>query len=291
MKSLRTGTPNIIEISQSDKAYPKLLKEISNSPKRLYCRGNLDLLNSECFAVVGSRAITPYGQEAINKIVPSLARHFTIVSGMALGIDAAAQRSTINAGGKTIAVLGTAVENPSPRSNVMLANDILKHDGLLISEFSSKDKIFPANFAIRDRIITGLSKGVLIVEADIKSGSLVSSRMAVEQNRDVFAVPGSIFSARTAGPHFLIKKGAKLVENADDIVEEYAMLDLRPSKEIQKLTGLEDKIYDILKNGAVTTDALIESVGHDTSAIMVALTKMELKGLIRQLDNGKYINV
>lgn len=286
----------IIEINEKDKKYPKLLKEITIPPKKLYCRGDVSLLKTECISVVGSRAITPYGKDAVKKIVSGLARHFTIVSGMALGIDAAAHEAALSVAGKTLAVLGGGVDDSSlyPINNISLARKILNHDGLIISEYKPGTKARPHMFPERNRIVSGLSKGVLIVEADVKSGSLITSKWAVEQNRDVFAVPGSIFSSRAGGPNFLIKKGAKLVASAQDIFDEYNVLPLDPAskKSPQKFSEKEKKIIILIqKNGGGTTDELVEFSGLSATEILVILTELELKGAVRQIDNGKYLSI
>ncbi|MDP4001613.1 MAG: DNA-processing protein DprA [bacterium] len=277
----------IVELHPKLKAYPKLLRHITDPPAMLYCRGNISLLNTECFAVVGTRSMTPYGREATQQIVPGLARHFTIVSGMALGIDATAQRATLDCGGKTIAVLGTDVEHPSPRTNYILAQDILKRDGLLISEYNTKSKIFPSNWAIRDRIISGLSKGVLIVEADEKSGSLITARLAGEQNRDVFAVPGNIFSSKSMGPHKLIRTGAKLVASSHDILDDYSKLPLAKSSHLSTIDPTHAMILAILDtHGPLNIDSIIEYADLGASEIIGALALMEIQGHIKQMAGG-----
>ncbi len=278
-----------MELGPKSKEYPKLLQHISGAPKRLFCRGNISLLNTDCFAVVGTRSLTPYGKDAAQTIVPGLAKHFTIVSGMALGIDAVAQRAALDCGGKTIAVLGGPVEYPSPRTNFLLAQDILKNGGLIISEFGKESRVFASNFAIRDRIISGLSKGVLIIEADEKSGSLITARMAAEQDRDVFAVPGSIFSSKSMGPHKLIRLGAKLVSSAHDVLEEYSMLPLRTKSAMSTTDPGHAQILAILEtHGPLHIDAIIEHSDQNASAVMGALTLMEIQGHVKQMSGGVF---
>ena len=277
----------VVEITEESKQYPEMLRHIADPPARLYCRGNLSLLNTECFAVVGTRAFTPYGKAAAQKIVPGLARHFTIVSGMALGIDAIAQRATLDCGDKTIAVLGTDVEHPSPRTNYVLAQDILKQDGLLISEYNTKSKIFASNWAVRDRIVSGLSKGVLVIEADEKSGSLITAKSAGEQNRDVFAVPGSIFSNKSGGPHKLISLGAKLVVSAQDILDEYSLLALDKKKVMSTANPVHSAILAILEtHGPLNIDSIIAHAKLGASEIIGALALMEIQGHIKQMAGG-----
>ncbi|OGN32893.1 MAG: DNA protecting protein DprA [Candidatus Yanofskybacteria bacterium RIFCSPLOWO2_02_FULL_47_9b] len=279
----------VVEIKPDSKQYPKKLKHIHDAPKQLYCRGDVSLLQTDCFTVVGTRKITPYGKEAVQHIVPGLAKYFTIVSGLALGIDAVAHQATLQVHGKTIAVLATPVTDPTPRTNLGLAKEILASGGLLISEYKKGDHIGTSNFAIRDRILSGLSRGVLVVEADLKSGSLVTAKSALDQNRDVFAVPGSIFSLRTAGPHMLIQHGAKLVASTEDILQEYDQLPLPKSRRLSTANPTEIRIIDILTtSGPLSVDAIIEKTKKETSEILATLAVMELNGLITQSDNGIY---
>jgi DNA processing protein len=279
----------VIELTLDQPEYPYLLKEISDPPKRLFCRGDISLLNTECFAVVGTRSMTPYGKEAAQAIVPGLARHFTIVSGMALGIDAVAQRSALDCGGKTIAILGTAVEHPSPRTNSRLAEDILKQGGLLVSEYHKDDRIFASNFAIRDRIVSGLCKGVLVIEADEKSGSLITAKSAADQNRDVFAVPGSIFSSKSLGPHKLIRTGAKLVSSAHDVLEEYSLLPLDKKVNLSTTDPVQHSILAILEtHGPLHIDRIIDQIDYAAPEVMATLTLMEIQGYVKQMAGGVF---
>ena len=285
----------IKQIGTGEEVYPKLLSQIHDFPKKLYCRGNTSLLNSSCFAVVGTRKLTSYGKETAQQIVRDLANNgFTIVSGLALGIDAIAHQTTLDCGGKTIAVLGGGVgdKNIGPRTNFTLAQNILKNDGLLVSEYSDEEKIFASNFAVRDRIISGLSLGVLVVEADEKSGALITAKCALDQNRDVFAVPGSVLSPRSSGPNSLIQSGAKLVMNAYDIINEYhENLQLFSDKKKSILTKnpTEKKIVNLLdEHGILFVDDIIRMSGMETPAISVSLSMLEIRGIIKNLGNGKY---
>lgn len=286
-------TDKIVEVTIKDAKYPELLKHIPDPPKQLYCRGNLDLFNSFCFGVVGTRKLTPYGKEAAQFIVRSLVQaNFTIVSGLAFGIDAVAHQTTLDNDGKTIAVLGTGIidEDIYPSTNLGLAKKILKQDGLIISEYKT-GTAHRGSFPERNRIISGLSKGVLIVEADEKSGSLITARLAGEQGRDVFAVPGNIFSSRSLGPHSLIKKGAKLVATAEDIFEEYeqnlSLFD-HPKSHISTKDPLANTILDILDRGFTFVDDIVRESKEDTSKILAKLSVMEIKGTIKNIGNGKY---
>ena len=284
----------IVKISPADKKFPRLLKEIPDCPKMLYCRGNLDLLNTSCFAVAGTRKLTAYGKEAATKITGALARHFTIVSGLALGIDAIAHRATLDAGGKTIAVLGSGVDDKRiyPSTNFRLAMEITESGGLIISEYEPGTHATEFTFPQRNRIISGLSLGTLVVEADRESGSLITAGLALEQNRDVFAVPGSIFSPKSIGPNDLIKKGAKLAASAADILEEYGKNQELFKNEKMVLSTenpLERKIIDILnKKGELSADELVRQTEEETPAVLAALSTMELRGWIENIRNDFY---
>jgi len=285
----------VVQVDFGKESFPKLLSQIHDPPKQLYCRGNISLLNSSCLAVVGTRKLTSYGREITQQIVRDLVNNgFTVVSGLALGIDAIAHQATIDCGGKTIAVLGGGVgdKNIGPRTNFPLAQNILKNDGLLVSEYSNEEKIFASNFAVRDRIISGLSLGVLVIEADEKSGALITSKCALDQNRDVFAVPGSVLSPKSVGPNTLIQSGAKLVMNAYDIINEYQEnLQLFSDKKKGVLTKnpTERKIVDLLdEHGILFVDDIIRMSGTETSTVSVSLSMLEIRGIIKNLGNGKY---
>ncbi len=254
------------------------------------------MLNSNCFAVVGTRKLTSYGKDAAQQIVRDLANNgFIIVSGLALGVDAIAHQTTLDCGGKTIAVLGGGVGDRSigPRTNFLLAQNILKNDGLLISEYSDKEDIFPANFAIRDRIISGISLGVLVIEADQDSGALITAKCALDQNRDVFAVPGSVLSPKSVGPNTLIQNGAKLVMTAYDIISEYGENLKLFSEKIGHIPGTrndtEKKIVDLLnEHGILSIDEMIRESKFEASAIAVSLSMLEIRGVLKHIGNGKY---
>lgn len=285
----------IIKITPNSKNFPNLLKHIPDPPKQLFCRGNIKLLNTFCFGVVGTRKITGYGKEATIHIVSGLAGSgMTIVSGLAIGIDAVAHRTALNSNLPTIAVLGSTVSNNGigPRVNYTLAKDIVRDNGLLVSEYEKAGDINKSNFAIRNRIISGLSKGVLIVEGADQSGSLITAKCAVDQNRDVFAVPGNIFSQVSVGPNNLIRVGAKLVTSAKDILEEYdrnPQLILESSSNISTKDPIEIKILDILEDkGELFTDEIIRAAELEVSPTLSAISMLEIKNKIKNLGNGKY---
>ena len=213
---------NINLITIQDKNYPKLLKEIYAPPALLYIKGNLEPNDKISIGIVGTRNPSSYGNQITPLITKDLSNFgLTIISGLAKGIDTLAHQATLNANGRTIAVLGTGIDKKSiyPAINIQLAEEIT-HKGALISEFPIGTQPAAQNFPQRNRIISGLSLGVLVIEASEKSGSLITARNALEQNRDVFAIPGNVFSINSLGPNKLIKMGAKLVSQANDIIEE-----------------------------------------------------------------------
>lgn len=284
----------IVEITQASTAYPSLLREIHAPPKTLYGRGNMDLLETACFGVVGTRKITNYGKDATEKIISGLSQYFTIVSGLALGIDALAHKNALEFGGKTIAVLGSGVDDESiyPKSNLALAKEILKKGGLIISEYKPGSNPHQGAFPERNRIISGLSKGVLVIEADIESGSLITAKLALEQNRDVFAVPGSIFAPRSQGTNRLIQTGAKLVTSAQEVLEEYQQnlpLFNNGLKSISTGDPAEQKILVILNSdGETFIDDIVRRSGLDASTVIAKLTMLELKGKVKNCGNNLY---
>ncbi len=284
----------IKEIKIGNKHYSKLLAQIADPPEKLYYRGNIELLNTFCFSVVGTRKITSYGKEATEHIIAGLVgTNWTIVSGLALGVDAVAHQAALDNDLPTIAVFGSTIDDEgiAPKTNFLLAQEILNNNGLLISEYNDPSFIKNFNFAVRDRIISGLSKGVLVVEGAEKSGSLITAKSAADQNRDVFAVPGNIFSMVSKGTNELIKTGAKMVTSANDILEEYDKnleLDINIKKNISTKDPVQIKILDILnEKGELSVDEIIRETNLETSQTLAAISMLELKGVIKQRQ-GKY---
>jgi DNA processing protein len=291
-------------ITYQDELYPAKLMNIYDRPPFLYVRGNLnkDDIN---IAIVGSRQASTYGKYTTEKISRELAlKGLTIVSGMARGIDSVAHRGALTAHGRTIAVLGSGLDIIYPPENKKLFADIIQN-GAVISEFPLGTPPRSANFPTRNRIISGMSYGVVIVEAGEKSGSLITARLALEQGREVFAVPGSIDSAGSRGTNKLIKQGAKLIENTDDILEEILpqierTTILKPSsvsnseviatKPAEILSAVDQKIIGFISGGRVHIDDLISSTSLSSASILSALTTLELKGIIQQ-DPGKFFSV
>lgn len=278
-----------------DQVYPKNLKEIYNPPAVLFYRGNLACLKNDCLAVVGSRKSTSYGQSAISHIVKPLAQAgLTIVSGLALGIDALAHQAALDAGGLTAAVLGSDLDfkNIGPKTNYRLAEEILESGGCLLSEFPLGIPPQPGNFPQRNRIISGLSRGILIVEAAKSSGSLITATCGLEQNRDIFAIPGSIFNSSSEGTNDLIKKGAKLVSSAEDIINELSWqtsLNLNKKETTAVTDETEKLILETLVLEPADLDKLSEILKMGVSVLNSKLMILELGGLIQKIEGGKYI--
>lgn len=271
-----------------DDDYPALLREIPSPPMVLYLKGEQIPEEVLLFAVVGSRSPTHYGLQSAERLSAGLAaRGAWVVSGLARGIDAAAHWGALLAGGATVAVLGTGIDTVYPRENESLAHRIVRN-GCLVSEFPLGSPPEPRNFPIRNRIISGLSRGVVVVEAARRSGSLITASAALEQGRDVFAVPGSISSFASAGTHQLIKQGAKLVEHAEDVLEEYgwpgAGHSLRRPENMQSvdLSGFESTVYKVLGAYPLHIDDIVRSTGIDAGTVTGILLSLELQGLTRQ---------
>lgn len=275
----------IIKITRDSPEYPPLLKQIIDPPEQLFVRGNVGALSTRCFAVIGSRDITDYGRRATDAIVSSIAQHFTIVSGMALGADACAHATTLNAVQPTIAVLGGGIDDESiyPRSHISLAHKIIESGGCIISEYPPGEQPRPYYFPARNRIIAGLSVGILIVEAARESGTMITARLALDYNRDVFAVPGSIFSKLCAGTNELIQQGAYMTLSAQDILNFYG-IDLKQYK--PNLTQEQKNIYDIISKTSCTLNELLTLSNKNLPEIMSIITELELLGLVSK-SNGK----
>jgi DNA processing protein len=280
-------------ITLNDPVYPALLREIPDPPPLLYICGTLNGLEKN-IAVVGSRNATAYGISATQRLCADLAAFdMTIVSGMAIGIDTAAHQGALAVKGKTIAVLGSGLNKIYPSENVNLFRRIAEN-GAVISEFTLDTEPEAHNFPIRNRIISGMSMGTVVVEATRKSGSLITARLAAEQNREVFAVPGSIQSFKSTGTHTLIKQGAKLVENAQDVLEELAAFIDAPlqfqdrdcghnATSTSLLPPDELAVYKVLSPYPEHIDMIVRKTRIEPGKLLGLLLQLELKGMVHQL--------
>ncbi|KTD79185.1 DNA-processing protein DprA [Legionella waltersii] len=268
--------------------YPSLLKEIHNPPFILYAKGQLSSLDQPQIAVVGSRNPSITGSENAKQFSKELAlHHLTIVSGLALGIDAQAHIGCLEAKGKTIAVLGTGIDTIYPRRHRQLAEQI-GQNGLILSEFPLKSPPIAGHFPRRNRIISGLSLCILVIEAAIKSGSLITAKMALEQNRDVLAIPGSIHNPMARGCHYLLQQGAKLVTSVHDVLEELNLEEpLTGSKKSDfPLASEKENLVKFIGFETTTIDQMIERSGYSVEQVTNQLAKLELQGMITAIPGG-----
>ncbi|MFA5995829.1 MAG: DNA-processing protein DprA [Patescibacteria group bacterium] len=280
---------NIIQLTPNEAAFPLLLKSIAQVPEQLYALGNIALLNQPSVAVVGSRNMTNYGQTSCEQLVSGLVpAGLVIVSGLATGIDAIAHRTALDSGGYTIAVLanGLASRYIFPSEHQQLAKRIIDNNGLLISEYPPNTVARRYYFPARNRIIAGISLGTLVIEARLKSGALGTARYALEMNREVFAVPGSVFSTRSAGTHQLIKQGAKLVEQAPDILEELNLATLNsgtlPFALPTTLSSNQQRIIHELEATPLSAEQLADILPFSAEQVAENLTDLEIQGIVRR---------
>jgi DNA processing protein len=280
-------------VTITDQSYPKNLRQIFDPPPLLYVRGDLHMRDELAISMVGSRLTSHYGRMITERIAGDLASHgVTIVSGMARGIDSAAHRGALSVGGRTIAVLGCGVDIVYPRENRRLSEEIIAH-GAIISEFPLSTPPDGANFPRRNRIISGLSLGVVVVQANSRSGSLITAGLALEQNRDVFAVPGNVGMAGSRGTNRLIKQGAKLIESAEDILEEvlprFQHQGLEPEDRKLSLEEEEERVFSLLEDEPIHIDSIIAQTRMSASRISTILLQLELKGLVQQLSGKRFV--
>ena len=290
-------------ITDEDDVYPPLLREIHDPPICLYVKGSLDVLRSQmCIGIVGSRNATMYGMRmAANLATGACMAGWPVVSGLARGIDTAAHDATLRSGGRTVAVIGSGLLRVYPQENVGLANRIVSNGGAVISEFQMCYQPDKRSFPMRNRIISGMCKGTIVVEAGFRSGSLITAATALDQGRTVFAVPGMADAPSSHGCHALIRDGAVLVESFQDVIEEFSGLPglARPPKENQanplpqvdvsqfNLSGLEMQIWRLVKEGLTDVDELIDRIDNAVPCIMAAIMTLQLKRLIRQLPGRR----
>lgn len=291
-----------------DGSYPNLLREIPDPPIVLYVRGNWQkCFEMHCVGIIGSRRCSTYGRNASGMIGKDLAKKgVCVVSGFARGIDSSAHQGAIDGKGKTIAVFGTGIDDVYPKENSKLADKILDSGGAIVSQFPLNTPPLRGNFPYRNRIISGLSLGILVVEASERSGSLITARLAIEQDREVMAVPGNITSKTSVGANYLIKSGAKLVQQWQDVVSEFPneiaaeilppRIDKKTSKDNENksklpadLSKTEKKVYNLLKSDEhLHIDTLLEKSGLSFGELSSALINLDLRDLILTLPGNNY---
>ncbi|MDZ4814915.1 MAG: DNA-processing protein DprA [Verrucomicrobiota bacterium] len=289
-------------ITQADELYPAHLREIYDPPLVLYVRGTLMDKDRHSISVVGSRDTSHYGLECAKKLSFQLAYNgVTVVSGLARGIDTVAHQGAIAAKGRTIAVIGSGLNHVYPAENQSLA-ELIVENGAVISEFPMNTKPLPQNFPMRNRIVSGMTMGTLVVEAGQKSGALITARMALDQGKQLFAVPGRIDSPRSRGTHQLIKQGAKLVDEAEDVLAEFEFLFPRSELELvataqsekaipRDLPANEKTLLDLLESEEAHIDELIQKSNLPTPSVSSALLGLELKRLVKQLPGKIFVRL
>lgn len=272
----------------TDPAYPKLLKEIYDPPAVLFTRGDLNILNNLCLGVVGSRQATNYGLAMTGELVGALAQAgITIISGLAYGIDAAAHQATLDAGGKTAAVMASGLDQIYPTANHTLAQNILNKNGLWISEFPPQTAPLKQNFPFRNRIIAGLSQGTVVIEAAKSSGALLTAKHALESNREVFALPGNVTSPASAGTNELLKQGAHLITTASDILSVFGLASVSTLPRQPLAAGLES-LLEKIPYEPTHLETLVRLLNLPAGELISSLTLLELKGYLKDEANGQY---
>lgn len=280
----------------NDKGYPKNLKEIYNPPKLLYYKGDLSIAsNNLTIAMVGSRKCSAYGKNCTKTLSYGLSSQgVNIISGLAIGVDSYSHIGCMEGSGKTIGVLGSSVDNPLPKQNTKLAEQIIEHGGLLISEYNINSSVIPSNFYNRNRIISGISDGVIVVEAANKSGALITVEFGLEQGKNIFAVPGNINSEMSRGCHKIIKEGAKLIESIDDILIEYNINSINCNKigknyDNISLSAESIIIMEAIKSeGSLHIDGICDYTGIEIKKVNSILSNLELSDLVVEMNNKIY---
>lgn len=279
-------------IAEDDISFPSPLREIPHAPFFLYGKGARPDMNRIHIGVVGTRRPTTYGREVASAITTSLSSQgLTIVSGLAVGIDTVAHVAALAARAPTVAVIGSGIDERSlfPQQNIHLSHQIVEQGGTIISEYAPGTPPMKEYFPLRNRIIAGISRGIFVAEARERSGALITAQLALEQNRDVFAAPGSIFSPTSAGTNLLIQQGAKLVMHAKDICEDWGIQisGISQTDLDSKLDNNEKVVIKLLEQ-ELTIDELHEQTNIETPLLMSLLSLLELKGYVRQMGNGRY---
>ena len=283
-------------ITYNSKNYPVLLKQIDSPPMTLFYKGDLAKVNIErTLSVVGSRRASTMGKENLKRIIKDFwGTDLTIVSGGAAGVDTCAHQSAVDNELSTIVVLGSGLDNPYPQQNKNLFDEIIKNYGVIMSEYWHDFEPLPFRFPIRNRIVSGLSKGTLVVEAAIKSGAMITANLCLEQGRELMCMPGNINNPNTEGIYKLLKNGASLITNGQDILDVLGWQKIKVEKTTENknnnLSEIEKNILSEISIEPVSADTLASRLGIDIADIMLTLTTMELSGLIKQIEGARYIS-
>ena len=280
-------------IDIQDEKFPQRLRIIKNPPERLYIEGNIDVLNSNSIAVIGSRDCSGYGEKWCKKFVKGLVEYdLTIVSGMAKGIDTIAHDTAIKYGGKTIAVLPSGFDNIFPKDNLNLYKNIINSGGAVVSEYPPHIKADSRKFLERNRLVSGLALGTLVIEAEYRSGTSVTARITKEQQKEVFCIPGSLDNKKSVGTNNLIKKGAKLVTCVEDIIENYNFLHkFKLVKQEIKSIEEDNEFLKILSETPIELNEICKKVNLSLSEVMSELTLLELDKKIKKIPGNRFIKV
>ncbi len=277
-----------IEININNQIYPRSLKEIKNAPKKLFFRGNLELLQNNSIAIVGSRECTSYGFYNAYEFAKELSKKgICVISGLAQGIDTAAHLGAMHQKGKTIAVLGTGLNKIYPKENEILAESIIKNGGLIISEYGLYEERKSENFPKRNRIMSGLSDGIVVIEARKKSGTLITARYAKEQGRKVFSLPGNVDVINSSGTNELIKNGAILVTDVKDILDKFIIQNEEKNKE--EVNQEYKKVYDVLEAFPMHINEICKKTNSSMAEVNQIITMLEIEGLIKSLPNNQFV--
>lgn len=285
---------NYICIEEND--YPNNLKYVYDAPNILFYKGNINIINKNIgLAVVGSRKATKYGMSCATSISKGLSNiGINIISGLAFGIDSYAHMGCMEGCGKTIAVLGSSVNNVLPKKNIYLANKILENGGLIISDYNINSSVFPSNYVNRNRIISGISEGVIVVEAAKKSGALITAEFGLEQGKNIYAVPGNINSCMSKGCHQIIKEGAKLIDNIEDILNEYKIVNIKSRENLKKYDNMNLSkestviIDTIKKQGVLHIDEICDNTRMEIKSVNTILSELVLKDVLVEMNNKTY---
>ena len=281
-------------INIDDNLYPKKLKEIKNPPKQIYVNGDEKILNSNCIAVIGSRKNTEYGEKWCTKFVKELVKYdLSIVSGMAMGIDTIAHKTTIKYGGKTIAVLPSGFEKIYPKENINLYKKIIDNGGCVISEYMPLKEANGKQFLERNRIVSGLSIGILIIEGAYRSGTSVTAKIANKQEKDVFCIPGSLDNPKSIGTNKLIKEFANLVTTPNDIINKYKFLNKFGVRkniiEVEKNKNANEGLYGLITEKPININEIIKKYNRNVNEVIYELTILEIEGKILKLPGNMYV--